>query len=152
MAPNCPPRCHTQGSFYQRHREHLFLSVFPRRECWQMGAIIPTTQGKTVTSCSWSVFSLILSEVGHLSSSPFWFLMFYFLTARKGMSGEGAEGEGDTESEASSKLWAVSTEPDAGLESTNLHKPWDHDLSRSQRLCSMDWCPRIFHVCAICIC
>ena len=35
------------------------------------------------------------------------------------MSGGGAEREGDTESEAGSRLWAVSTEPDAGLELTN---------------------------------
>ena len=35
------------------------------------------------------------------------------------MSQVGAEGEGDTESEASSRLRAVSTEPDAGLEPTN---------------------------------
>ena len=32
------------------------------------------------------------------------------------MSGGGAEREEDTESETGSKLWAVSTEPDAGLE------------------------------------
>ena len=31
------------------------------------------------------------------------------------MSGEGAEREGDTESEAGSRLGAVSTEPDVGL-------------------------------------
>ena len=35
------------------------------------------------------------------------------------MSGGGAEREGDTESEAGSRLWAVSTEPDAGLELTD---------------------------------
>ena len=35
------------------------------------------------------------------------------------MNRGGAEREGDTESEAGSKLWAVSTEPDAGLELTN---------------------------------
>ena len=35
------------------------------------------------------------------------------------MSREGAEREGDTESEASSRLQAVSTEPDAGLELTD---------------------------------
>ena len=35
------------------------------------------------------------------------------------MSGGGAEREGDTESEGDSRLWAVSTEPDAGLELTN---------------------------------
>ena len=32
------------------------------------------------------------------------------------MSGDGAEREGDTESEAGSRLQAVSTEPDVGLE------------------------------------
>ena len=31
------------------------------------------------------------------------------------MNGGGAEREGDTESETGSRLWAVSTEPDAGL-------------------------------------
>ena len=35
------------------------------------------------------------------------------------MNGGGAEREGDTESEAGSRLWAVSTEPDVGLEFTN---------------------------------
>ena len=35
------------------------------------------------------------------------------------MSGGGAEREGDTESEAGSWFWAVSIEPDAGLEPTN---------------------------------
>ena len=33
--------------------------------------------------------------------------------------GGGVEREGDTESEAGCKPWAVSTEPDAGLELTN---------------------------------
>ena len=37
------------------------------------------------------------------------------------MSSGGAEKEGDTESEAGSRLLAVSTEPDAGLKLTN-HK------------------------------
>ena len=38
------------------------------------------------------------------------------------MSGRGAERGGDTESEAGSRLWAFSTEPDAGLELT------DHEI------------------------
>ena len=36
------------------------------------------------------------------------------------MSGGGAEREGDTESEAGSRLPAASPEPDAGLEPTDL--------------------------------
>ena len=35
------------------------------------------------------------------------------------MNGEGEERVGDTESEAVSRLWAVSPEPDAGLELTD---------------------------------
>ena len=35
------------------------------------------------------------------------------------MSGGGAEREGDTESEAGSRLWTDSTEPDAGLKHTD---------------------------------
>ena len=38
---------------------------------------------------------------------------------RTSMSGGGAEREGDTESEAGSRLSAVSTEPDVGLKLTN---------------------------------
>ena len=39
---------------------------------------------------------------------------------RQSVSGGGAEKGGDTESEAGSRLRAVSTEPDVGLEPTSL--------------------------------
>ena len=49
--------------------------------------------------------------------------VYLFLTERetdKAWDGEGQrEREGDTESEAGSRLWAVSTEPDTGLELTS---------------------------------
>ena len=45
--------------------------------------------------------------------------MFYLsLRQRQSMSRGGAEREGDTESEAGSRLRAVSTEPNSGLELT----------------------------------
>ena len=49
------------------------------------------------------------------------FLMFIYLGEgeRQSVSRGGAEREGDTESEAGSRLRAVSTEPDAGLEPTD---------------------------------
>ena len=47
------------------------------------------------------------------------------------MSRGGAKKEGGTESETGSRLWGVSTEPDTGLEITEL---WDHDLSWSWML------------------
>ena len=40
-------------------------------------------------------------------------------TGRQSASGGGAKREGDTESEADSRLGAASTEPDAGLKLTN---------------------------------
>ena len=40
-------------------------------------------------------------------------------TERQSVSRGGTEREGDTEFKAGSRLWAVSTEPDAGLELTN---------------------------------
>ena len=53
----------------------------------------------------------------------FFFLIFVnaylFLRQRQSMNGGGSEREGDTESETGSRLQAVSTEPDAGLELTN---------------------------------
>ena len=52
------------------------------------------------------------------------FLMFIF--ERQSTSGVGAKRERDTEFKAGSRLWAVSTEPDAGLELINQEiMPWD---------------------------
>ena len=45
--------------------------------------------------------------------------IYFWDRERQSMNGGGAEREGDTESEAGSRLWAVSTEPDAGLELTD---------------------------------
>ena len=47
------------------------------------------------------------------------FFKYLFIFERESVSRGGAEREGDTESAASSRLWAVSTEPDVGLEPTN---------------------------------
>ena len=52
-------------------------------------------------------------------TSFFFFLMFIFKREIQSMRGGGAEREGDTETEAGSRLRAVSTEPDAGLELTD---------------------------------
>ena len=47
------------------------------------------------------------------------------------MSGGGAEKKGDTECEAGSRLWDVSTEPDAGLELTNCEiMTWSQMLNQ----------------------
>ena len=49
----------------------------------------------------------------------YFFNIYLFLRDRQSKSRGGAEREGHTESEAGSRIWAVSTEPDAGLEPTN---------------------------------
>ena len=45
--------------------------------------------------------------------------LFIFEIERQSENGGGAEGEGDIEYEAGSRLRAVSTEPEVGLELTN---------------------------------
>ena len=52
---------------------------------------------------------------------------------RQNVSGGGAEREreGDTESETGSRLWAVSTEPDAGLELTSREITTRAEVGRS---------------------
>ena len=47
------------------------------------------------------------------------FIYFFGDRERQSMNGGGSEREGDTESEAGSRLRAVSTEPDVGLELTD---------------------------------
>ena len=49
----------------------------------------------------------------------FFFLVFVYFWDRESVNGGGAEREEDIESEVGSRLWAVSTEPDVGLELTN---------------------------------
>ena len=45
--------------------------------------------------------------------------IYFWQRERQSMSGGGAEREGYTESEAGSRLWDTSTEPDAELQLTN---------------------------------
>ena len=45
--------------------------------------------------------------------------IYFWDRERQSTNRGGAEREGDTESETGSRLWAVSTEPDAGLELTD---------------------------------
>ena len=45
--------------------------------------------------------------------------IYFWERQRPGTNRGGAEREGDKESEAGSRLWAVSTEPDVGLELMN---------------------------------
>ena len=54
------------------------------------------------------------------------------------MSGEGAEREGDTESKAGSRLWAVRTEPKVGLEPTN-----SEIMTWAKVECLTDWATQV---------
>ena len=60
--------------------------------------------------------------------------MFVYFWKSQSASGGGAEREGDTESEMGSRLWAVSTEPDAEPELTN-HKT----MTWAKVGCITDW-------------
>ena len=69
--------------------------------------------------------------------------IYFWERQRQDVSGLGAEREGDTESEAGSRLQAVSTEPDAGLELTSCEVMTWAEVRRS-----IDWAtqvPQIIH-------
>ena len=72
-----------------------------------------------------SVRVKLMREISSFFPPPellsFFLNMYLFLRDRERQSTSrgGAESKGDTESEAGSRLRAVSTEPDAGLELTN---------------------------------
>ena len=70
-------------------------------------ALVPQSQAPLIPS-------LFLSLSLSLSLS-----LLLFLRERQSVSGGEAEREGDTESEAGSRLQAVRTEPDVGLEPAN---------------------------------
>ena len=94
------------------------------------------------------------------------FFIYFWDRERQTMSRGGAEREGDTESKAGSRLWAVSTEPNTGLKlvdreimtwaeverSTNwaTQAPWDQFISLSVASllvckCATDVCTLILH-------
>ena len=58
-------------------------------------------------------------EMGNYSQRKSVFYLNIYSFLRERVNGGGAESEGDTESEAGSRLRAVSTEPHAGLEPTS---------------------------------
>ena len=57
--------------------------------------------------------------------------MFIYFWEKESMRGRGTEREGDTELEAGSRRWVVSTEPNAGLELTNREIMTWADVGRS---------------------
>ena len=91
-----------------RHVADELLQGEDERVVWQQNTI-------TLSHCA----------VPHRAGIPSvnFFLMFTFIfkreRGRQSMSGEGAEREGDTESETGSRLGDVGTEPDAGLALVN---------------------------------
>ena len=65
---------------------------------------------------------------------------YFWERQRQNVSGLGAEREGDTEAEAGSRLWAVSTEPDMGLELTSCEIMTWAEVGRST-----DWATQAPH-------
>ena len=64
--------------------------------------------------------------------------MFIFERDRQSVSGGWADREGDTESKAGSKLWAVSTEPNVGLKLMNCEI-----MTRAEVGCLIHWATQV---------
>ena len=79
---------------------------------------------KTESKPAFSELSLLLNQGIKIKAAPgvytlcikIFFNVYLFLRERQSVSGGGAEREGDPESEAGSRLRAVSAEPDVGRE------------------------------------
>ena len=69
---------------------------------------------------------MTLNQLSHPSAPMF---IYFWERDRQSMSGGGAEKEGDAESEAGSRLWAVITEPEAGLKLSNHEIMWPEPKS-----------------------
>ena len=65
--------------------------------------------------------------------TTFFFTVYLFLREKERYGG-GADSEGDTVTEAGSRFWAVSTEPDKELEPTNLEI-----MTWAEVWCLTDW-------------
>ena len=61
----------------------------------------------------WAAASLSIHSFIQIFFSKF---IYFWDRERQSMNGGGSEREGDTESETGSRLWAISPEPDGGLE------------------------------------
>ena len=88
------------------------------------------TKMLSIFSCAYWPFACFLWRNVYSNLLPILIFLFYLLLLffnvylffereRQSVSGAGAEREGDTEFEAGSKLWAVSTELHAGLKLTD---------------------------------
>ena len=98
-------------------------------------------QGSTKNShisSTWIKQVLLLGLLQEKLTPPFFHLYFLRDRERQSMSGGGAERVGDTESQAGSRLWTVSTEPDMGLKLT------DHKIMAWAKVgSSADWATQV---------
>ena len=67
----------------------------------------------------WPELKLDIYQLSHPGTPNFFYCLFLREKERQSASRREERTEGDTESEAGSRIWAVSTEPDAGLELTD---------------------------------
>ena len=112
---------------FKAHRSCMFLnksSIWVFRRSNPFSCLSPCPQHRVSNHCgkciSWAVAKVRrVWPLGCKIYLPFNFFNVYLFLERERENGGGAEREEDTESEAGSRLWAVSTEPDAGLELTN---------------------------------
>ena len=89
----------------------LLLSLFPFNPFFYLFWCL---YFKLDSFLKWSYFLV------HIYLKKIFLTFIYFWDReRQSMNGGGEEREGDTESEAGSRLWAISPEPDAGLELTD---------------------------------
>ena len=112
----------------------FFFSVYFWESKQVSGGVVGESRGKRIRSPLYTDSSepngglelrsheiMTSPEVGHSTQAPMHSMFYLFLREkqRQNMSGGGADRKGGIESKAASRLWAVSTEHDAGLKLVN---------------------------------
>ena len=82
-----------------------------------------------------------ISKLPSLSCGSFFSMFIYFWWRETEWEWGRGRREGDTESEAGSRLWAVGTEPDMGLELTSCEI-----MNWAEVRCLTDWATRAPHI------
>ena len=110
--------CFYISYFSYSHGLPFLLKEYPLKFSYRVGLVVMNFFNLLFV---WeAIYPFILNDsLARFLKKNFFLHLFIFDRERQSTSGGGAEREGDRESKAGSRLRAVSTEPDAGLEPTN---------------------------------
>ena len=110
------PELQTERQSNQGSKNLEYIDTWRKHTCVYV-PIYTHMQFNSVLNCLVYLFYFFFKFIYLLKKN--FFNVYFWDRERQSMNGGGSEREGVTESETGSRLWAVSTEPFAGLKLTN---------------------------------